>query len=299
MSISNTILLLGGLGFFLFGMTLLGEGLKRVAGSKLEITLAKLTSTTLKGVLLGTLVTAVIQSSSATTVMVVGFVNSGIMKLANATRSRGHKKSDKRKDTQRSCSPRLFDFASVICLRRHDYVALRQNNLVTDESGHLCVEVLKGKGGKRQLQRVPHGFEGFIRSFFSGNPDEFVFTKGEIENKIDLHHLRHVAALREYRYYEQRLENEPEYRNQLIAEIKARWMEYNDRQLDPHEMSGQYVLRGKNRELAKRLGFQFTFDRLAILAVSIFHLSHWRNGVTVRNYILAALADEAMEKGNS
>ena len=84
MTIANAIILLGGLGFFLFGMSLLGEGLKRVAGSKLETILEKLTSTTFKGVLLGTLVTAVIQSSSATTVMVVGFVNSGIMKLANA-----------------------------------------------------------------------------------------------------------------------------------------------------------------------------------------------------------------------
>ena len=84
MSLANTISLLGGLGFFLFGMTLLGEGLKRVAGSKLEIILARLTSTTLRGVLLGTLVTAVIQSSSATTVMVVGFVNSGLMQLTNA-----------------------------------------------------------------------------------------------------------------------------------------------------------------------------------------------------------------------
>lgn len=84
MGIANVITLLGGLGFFLFGMCLLGDGLKRVAGSKLETILAKLTSTTFKGVLLGALVTAVIQSSSATTVMVVGFVNSGIMKLANA-----------------------------------------------------------------------------------------------------------------------------------------------------------------------------------------------------------------------
>jgi len=84
MNIANVISLLGGLGFFLFGMSLLGEGLKRVAGSKLETILGKLTSTTFKGVLLGALVTAVIQSSSATTVMVVGFVNSGIMKLANA-----------------------------------------------------------------------------------------------------------------------------------------------------------------------------------------------------------------------
>lgn len=84
MTIAHSIALLGGLAFFLFGMSLLGEGLKRVAGSKLEIILEKLTSTTFRGVLLGTLVTAVIQSSSATTVMVVGFVNSGIMKLTNA-----------------------------------------------------------------------------------------------------------------------------------------------------------------------------------------------------------------------
>ena len=84
MGIADIIALLGGLGFFLFGMSLLGDGLKRVAGSRLEMILAKLTSNTFKGVLLGTLVTAVIQSSSATTVMVVGFVNSGIMQLANA-----------------------------------------------------------------------------------------------------------------------------------------------------------------------------------------------------------------------
>lgn len=84
MGIADVVSLLGGLAFFLFGMTLLGDGLKRVAGSKLETILGKLTSNPIKGVLLGALVTAVIQSSSATTVMVVGFVNSGIMQLGNA-----------------------------------------------------------------------------------------------------------------------------------------------------------------------------------------------------------------------
>ena len=84
MGIADIISLLGGLAFFLFGMTLLGDGLKKVAGSKLETVLGKLTSSPIKGVLLGALVTAVIQSSSATTVMVVGFVNSGIMQLSNA-----------------------------------------------------------------------------------------------------------------------------------------------------------------------------------------------------------------------
>ncbi|MCI8387173.1 MAG: Na/Pi cotransporter family protein [Clostridiales bacterium] len=84
MDIFDLITLLGGLGFFLYGMTLMGSGLKSAAGSSLESFLEKLSSTTLRGVLLGTVVTAIIQSSSATTVMVVGFVNSGIMKLAQA-----------------------------------------------------------------------------------------------------------------------------------------------------------------------------------------------------------------------
>ena len=84
MTIAHIIDLLGGLGFFLFGMSLLGDGLKRVAGSKLETILGKLTSNTIKGILLGTSVTAAIQSSSATTIMTVGFVNSGVMQLSNA-----------------------------------------------------------------------------------------------------------------------------------------------------------------------------------------------------------------------
>ena len=78
------ISLLGGVALFLFGMTLMGDGLKKVAGNKLEIILYKLTSTPLKGVLLGTGVTAVIQSSSATSVLVVGFVNSGMMQVRQA-----------------------------------------------------------------------------------------------------------------------------------------------------------------------------------------------------------------------
>ena len=76
--------LLSGVALFLFGMSLMGDGLKKVAGNKLELILYKLTNTPLKGVLLGTAVTAIIQSSSATTVMVVGFVNSGMMKVAQA-----------------------------------------------------------------------------------------------------------------------------------------------------------------------------------------------------------------------
>ena len=84
MSILNGIALLGGLALFLYGMDLMGKGLASASGGKLERVLEKMTNHPLKGVLLGMLVTAVIQSSSATTVMVVGFVNSGIMQLSQA-----------------------------------------------------------------------------------------------------------------------------------------------------------------------------------------------------------------------
>lgn len=84
MGVSNVLELLGGVALFLFGMALMGDSLKKVAGNKLELILFRLSSTPLKGILLGTGVTAVIQSSSATSVMVVGFVNSGMMKVRQA-----------------------------------------------------------------------------------------------------------------------------------------------------------------------------------------------------------------------
>ena len=76
--------LIGGLALFLYGMHVLGSGLEKISGGRLELLLERLTSNSLKAVLFGAAVTAVIQSSSATTVMVVGFVNSGIMKLSQA-----------------------------------------------------------------------------------------------------------------------------------------------------------------------------------------------------------------------
>lgn len=84
MTVKNVLDLFSGVALFLFGMTLMGDSLKKVAGSSLELILYKLAGSPLKGILLGTGVTAVIQSSSATSVMVVGFVNSGMMKIKQA-----------------------------------------------------------------------------------------------------------------------------------------------------------------------------------------------------------------------
>ena len=84
MGVSNVLALFGGVALFLFGMQLMGDGLKKVAGNKLELVLWKLSGTPLKGILLGTVVTAVIQSSSATSAMVVGFVNTGMMTVVQS-----------------------------------------------------------------------------------------------------------------------------------------------------------------------------------------------------------------------
>lgn len=84
MDFFGVLTMVGGLALFLYGMEVMGSGLSKASGGRLELLLEKLTSSKLKAVVLGALVTAVIQSSSATTVMVVGFVNSGIMKLTQA-----------------------------------------------------------------------------------------------------------------------------------------------------------------------------------------------------------------------
>lgn len=84
MTFFDLLSLVGGLALFLYGMNVMGDGLKKLAGGRLEVFLGKMTSSRFKGFLLGLVVTAIIQSSSATTVMLVGFVNSGIMSLAQS-----------------------------------------------------------------------------------------------------------------------------------------------------------------------------------------------------------------------
>lgn len=84
MALEIAIGVLGGLGLFIYGMHLMAAGLQKAAGKKLERIIETLTKNRIVGVLIGAIVTAIIQSSSATTVMVVGFVNAGIMNLQQA-----------------------------------------------------------------------------------------------------------------------------------------------------------------------------------------------------------------------
>lgn len=85
MDIFSVISLAGGIALFLYGMSIMGSGLEKLAGGKMEVILKKLTSTTIMAVISGAVLTGLIQSSAATTVIVIGLVNSGIMQLPQAT----------------------------------------------------------------------------------------------------------------------------------------------------------------------------------------------------------------------
>ena len=217
--------------------------------------------------------------------------------VAENTRSRGMKAVDERKDAGREASPRLYDFAVIVGIRRNEYLHLTPDDLVFDDFGHPCVLVRKGKDGKRQLQRILPDELPAIKAVFDNPADAgHLFPKAEINNKIDLHHLRALKAQKMYRYYLDKIENEHGYRAQLINEIRHVWEHddearkengYKAKRWSDMKVTGNYILRGNNRKLAKKHGLPLQYDRLALLAVSIFHLSHWRHDVTVANYLLA------------
>ena len=129
--------------------------------------------------------------------------------VAENTRSRGMKAVDERKDAGREASPRLYDFAVIVGIRRNEYLHLTPDDLVFDDFGHPCVLVRKGKDGKRQLQRILPDELPAIKAVFDNPADAgHLFPKAEINNKIDLHHLRALRAQKMYRYYLDKIENE-------------------------------------------------------------------------------------------
>ena len=170
---------------------------------------------------------------------------------------------------------------------------LTATDLTTDESGYLCVYVAKGKGGKRQLQRLLPEDEGTVIEIFqNADPGQKLFSKEEMQNKIDLHGLRREHAQRAYKYYADRLKNEPEYKYELRKELAARYREFhrsgdsNKRFLHDIMNEEPYRLRGENRQKAIEQRKETEYNRLALMAVSVLHLSHWRLDVTVTNYLI-------------
>lgn len=216
-------------------------------------------------------------------------------KTSAYTRGRSYNGKAKRSDNDilNEKFSRTVEFQKRVGLRRAELTRLKGGDLAKDESGHLCVVVRRGKGGKYQLQRILPNDEAFVEACFQGKAaDEPLFERTEFRNKINYHYLRALQAQRAYRYYEKRVRTKCG-RAALTEEIYARWNRYNTsgktgkpKRLDSKLLRGFYFLRGDNKQFAITHGLPTKYDRLTLLAVSIFHLSHWRNDVTAENYML-------------
>ena len=185
---------------------------------------------------------------------------------------------------------RLVEFQKRVGIRRNELKNLRgcdfyQNN------GNYYVYVRRGKGGKKTFQRlIPEDVE-FVKSYFDGTENP-VFTKEEMKNKLPLHYLRAKFAQRSYLYY-LKLAEDPETRDKLEAEVRARWNKCNinpktgkPKYLPKRLIEGYYYLRGKPRQFAKQHALPIRYNKLALLSCSLFSLSHFRNDVSIASYIL-------------
>lgn len=185
----------------------------------------------------------------------------------------------------------LVEFQKRVGLRRAELVKITGKSLVRDESKNWCISVI-GKGGKKQLQLIKNEDVKFIKKYFDNiGPDERIFQSQLFENKLNLHFLRAECAKQFYKYTLERLRTDPTYQDILIKQIKNRWNKYNLRPdgtpkpFDNRRITGYYYLRGANRKAAQEIGASIKFNKLALLATSIFKLAHWRLDVTVNNYL--------------
>lgn len=190
---------------------------------------------------------------------------------------------------------RITEFQIRVGIRKSCLFALKNKNFKQDESGYWCVEVERGKGGKYQLNRLLDSDVEFIRNYFDpSKPEKYIFTPEEIQNYalIDNHRLRAQSA-KNY-YYEQlrRVKENPEYAKQLEEEIRKRWNLYNlDKKtgkpkiLKDSLIKGDYVCRGELRKKLQNTGTgDYRFNKLCLLATSIFKLSHFRNNIVCSSY---------------
>ena len=190
---------------------------------------------------------------------------------------------------------RFVELARVTEVRRGELRKIRGRDLTTDESGHLCIAVT-GKGGKFTLQRILPWEQAAIREVFSGmKPKQFVLTKDECTNKIDVHYIRAKRCQAAYDYYERLIAagGADQLRKEMIDRFDALHIQ-GDAKKDAKAreeflriMNNEktFYMRGENKKVALSHGRPTAYNRLAFLCVSVFHLSHWRIDVTSVDYM--------------
>ena len=217
--------------------------------------------------------------------------------IGEISRSRGGKNPRGRKDAEKPEYARLVAFQSAVGLRRAELAHLQGEDLRV-KNGKMYVVVKQGKGGKEQWQRILPRDARIVAETFKGiGKDERVFSTDEMKNRIDLHGMRAAHARQTYDYYLTRIKQEPDYRSQLQEDLKAYFREHHDPNgeldldaynrfcLDMEKNAGMYQMRGEAKKLAEEHDRPTTYDRVALMATSVFHLAHWRLDVTICNYL--------------
>lgn len=224
----------------------------------------------------------------------LGTITKPIRHVAEYSKGRNKEYIDSNNDIDNPKWAYIVDFQRKVGIRRDELRKLKGKDFVIDESGNPCVIVKKGKGGKTQFQRILDKDVEFVKSYFDAvSADDYLFDKKYFKNDLNFHHMRAECAKEYYFELLKEINSDPNFAIKLEQEIKARWIEMNKTKagkvkkfLDT-ELQGIYTLRGKNRELAVAKGLRLHYDKRALLATSIFKLSHWRNDVTIASYLLA------------
>ncbi|HEP1830209.1 TPA: hypothetical protein VB851_000583, partial [Streptococcus suis] len=196
---------------------------------------------------------------------------------------------------------RLMKFQKVVGIRRNELKNLTGQDLKIDKYGNCYIFVKRGKGGKKQMQYILPKDVELVKQTFSGiDVNEPVFTEEEMNNQINLHALRAQHARDSYFYYLNRIRQNPNIKQALKNLLITRWEEGHQKLKNESNKQYErqrrnfiydlrdelYILRGTNKSKALASGMPIAYNRLALMAVSVLNLSHWRLSVTVTNYIL-------------
>ncbi|HFI0166824.1 TPA: hypothetical protein ACGOSE_000074 [Streptococcus suis] len=206
-----------------------------------------------------------------------------------------------KKQELNSLFSRLIQFQKVVGIRRNELKYLTGSDLIEDEYGNCYVLVKRGKGGKKQMQYIlPNDIELVKKTFAGIGENEPIFSEKEMNNQINLHALRAQHARDSYFYYLKKIQANPKMRQALSQLLISKWEEGHQKlkkeSPNKYEILRKnfiydlrdeiYILRGTNKSKALASGMPIEYNRLALMAVSVLNLSHWRLSVTVTNYIL-------------
>lgn len=182
---------------------------------------------------------------------------------------------------------RSIPFAKAVGIRREEYAALKGRDLVYRD-GRCYVHVAQGKGGKEQYQLIDDADVPVVEACFAGlGPDDPVFASWELRG-LKSQRYRRENTQEKYDLYVDRMAKDPTYRQELIRELKHTFDQAGRNWRKNHDMRllnrPYYTQKGVRRDMIAH-GRPVSYDRVALMAVSVWHLSHWRTGVTVGHYM--------------